>query len=107
MEGGGGGGGGGGGVLILLFSEVTLFEYSVSTILSPIVARKAAQSCMEGVRRESFIFSFLSLQNIREALFSTNFVDDRSLYSSKEYPMKHLQLEFLNLYINVALFYFS
>ena len=27
----------GGGVWILLFSEVTLFEYSVSTILSPIV----------------------------------------------------------------------
>ena len=28
----------GGGVWILLFSEVTLFEYNVSTILSPIVA---------------------------------------------------------------------
>ena len=102
-----GGGGGGRGVMILLFSEVTLLEYSVSTILSPIVARTAAQSCMEGVKRESFIFSFLSLQNVREALFSTNFVDDRSLYSSKEYPMKHLRLEFRNLYINVALFYFS
>ena len=73
-------------MLILLFSEVTLFEYSVSTILSPIVARTAAQSCIEGVRRESFIFSFLRLQNVREALFSTNFVDDRSLYSSKGYP---------------------
>ena len=32
------GGGGMEGVWILLFSEVTLFEYNVSTILSPIVA---------------------------------------------------------------------
>ena len=30
-------GGGRGGLRILLFSEVTLFEYNVSTILSPIV----------------------------------------------------------------------
>ena len=29
-------------------SEVTLFEYSVSTILTPLVARTAAQSCMGG-----------------------------------------------------------
>ena len=32
-------GGDGGGVWILLFSEVTLFEYNGSTILSPIVGR--------------------------------------------------------------------
>ena len=31
-------GGGRGGVQILLFSEVTLFDYNVSTILSPIIA---------------------------------------------------------------------
>ena len=33
-------GGGRGGAWILLFFEVTLFEYNVSTILSPIVALK-------------------------------------------------------------------
>ena len=33
-------GGGRGGLRILLFSEVTLFEYNVSTILSPIVVLK-------------------------------------------------------------------
>ena len=33
-----------GGVRILLFSEVTLFTYSVSTILSPIVAPEYLQS---------------------------------------------------------------
>ena len=33
-------GGGRGGMWILLFSEVTLFEYNVSTILSPIVVLK-------------------------------------------------------------------
>ena len=35
MGGGGGGGGESGGVWTVLLSEVTLFEYNISTILSP------------------------------------------------------------------------
>ena len=37
-------GGDRGGVWILLFSEVTLFEYNVSTILSPIVELSLARA---------------------------------------------------------------
>ena len=39
-------------------SEVTLFEYSVSTILTPLVARTAAQSCMGGEEGKLYFLFF-------------------------------------------------
>ena len=42
---------------ILLFSEVTLFEYNVSTILSPIVALAIARKIQKELRKKDNTFS--------------------------------------------------
>ena len=42
---------------ILLFSEVTLFEYNVSTILSPIVALAIAHKIQKELRKKDNTFS--------------------------------------------------
>ena len=41
---------------ILLFSEVTLFEYNVSTILSPIVALAIARKIQKELRKKDNTF---------------------------------------------------